>query len=135
VEVEFALDAGDWGREPGTMPPCLYILQVRPQATLVADVAVVEAGEHLFVSLDDLNDLVDIELPSQDADTLGGFIYEFLGKVPAANETIQTEHLRLEVLSVQENRIGKVRVRLLSAPADQSPQKNGTTHATTQDRD
>ena len=33
VEIEFALDAGDWGRTQGQQPrePTLYVLQVRPQ--------------------------------------------------------------------------------------------------------
>lgn len=35
VEVEFALDMGDWGKRTAAAkrrPPCLYVLQVRPQA-------------------------------------------------------------------------------------------------------
>ena len=85
------------------------------------------------MSLDDLNDLLDVELPSEDADTLGGLIYERLGKVPAAGETVRTDDLRLDVLSVTENRIGKVRVRRLDASADPSARKDETTHATPQD--
>jgi CheY-like chemotaxis protein len=41
VEIEFALDAGDWGKHtaPGThrREPTLYILQVRPQATPILE--------------------------------------------------------------------------------------------------
>ncbi|MFO0554447.1 MAG: PEP/pyruvate-binding domain-containing protein [Polyangiaceae bacterium] len=41
VEIEFAVDAGDWGRaDPvarARRPPCLYILQVRPQAMQALD--------------------------------------------------------------------------------------------------
>ncbi|MBI4953379.1 MAG: hypothetical protein HY908_15220 [Myxococcales bacterium] len=41
VEIEFALDAGDWGRiaPTGLRPrdPTLYVLQVRPQATPIID--------------------------------------------------------------------------------------------------
>lgn len=41
VEIEFALDAGDWGRFPsaGRAPrePTLFVLQVRPQATQALD--------------------------------------------------------------------------------------------------
>ncbi|MBW2730775.1 MAG: histidine kinase [Deltaproteobacteria bacterium] len=44
VEVEFAVDMGDWGRNPSERKkrrdPCLYILQVRPQATRSASNAV-----------------------------------------------------------------------------------------------
>lgn len=44
VEIEFALDGGDWGRYPeaGRPPqePTLYVLQVRPQATQAFDAQV-----------------------------------------------------------------------------------------------
>ncbi|MHB8874425.1 MAG: PEP/pyruvate-binding domain-containing protein [Myxococcaceae bacterium] len=48
VEIEFALDGGDWGRavERGKEPevPSLYVLQVRPQATQALDASVETGG-------------------------------------------------------------------------------------------
>jgi CheY-like chemotaxis protein len=48
VEVEFAVEAGDWGRPPqrGREPelPTLYVLQVRPQATQQMEAAIDTEG-------------------------------------------------------------------------------------------
>lgn len=48
VEVEFAVDMGHWGRSPTRgekrQDPCLYVLQVRPQATRSASSAVLPKG-------------------------------------------------------------------------------------------
>jgi CBS domain containing-hemolysin-like protein len=47
------------------------------------------------------------DVPSK---TVGGFIMEITGKVPAAGETVHTEELRLTVLSSDERQIKRVRV-------------------------
>jgi CBS domain containing-hemolysin-like protein len=70
--------------------------------------------EYVFdgrVNLDDFNRLLDVELPDELGDTLGGFIYGELGKVPKQGEVVVTHSLRLEVTSVVDRRIRKVRVR------------------------
>ena len=44
-----------------------------------------EDGEYLFmgrIDLDDFNEIMVSELPRDEADTLGGFIYSRLGRVP-----------------------------------------------------
>jgi magnesium and cobalt exporter, CNNM family len=86
------------------------------------------------LTLDDLNDLVNVELPSQEADTLGGYIYEKLGKVPSPGDSIDTDRLRLEVMSVTDQRIGKVRVQRTPPPADPTSAKNGSQDAAAQNR-
>lgn len=75
---------------------------------------VVGADEYIFdarVSLDDINHLMDAELSDELGDTLAGFIYGQLGKVPVPGETIETDCLHMEVLSVDDRRIRKVRVK------------------------
>jgi magnesium and cobalt exporter, CNNM family len=75
--------------------------------------------EYLFdarVNLGEVNDLAGVELFNEGSDTLGGFIYGQLGKVPAVGDTIEFDDVRIEVLSVAGRRIKQVRVsRLLSA--------------------
>lgn len=66
------------------------------------------------MSLDDFNRLLDVELPDEHADTLGGFIYGELGKVPEQGEVVQTATLVMEVTSVEDRRIRRVRVRRIS---------------------
>jgi CBS domain containing-hemolysin-like protein len=64
------------------------------------------------MDLDDFNDLLHINLPTEDSDTLGGYIYSQLGRVPTAGETvIDNDHLlELRVESVEGRRIRKVYV-------------------------
>ncbi|HEX2619936.1 MAG TPA: hemolysin family protein [Phototrophicaceae bacterium] len=69
---------------------------------------VVDAG----IDIDDLNDLLDVELPNDDSDTLGGFIYTYFGRVPLVGEEIDypDEHLKMRVESVEGRRIRKVHI-------------------------
>jgi len=70
-------------------------------------------GEFVFdarVDLDDVNRLMGAAFPTQLGDTLGGFIYSQLGKVPAPGETIAFDGFTIEVLTVTGRRIRRVRV-------------------------
>ncbi|NSW53302.1 MAG: HlyC/CorC family transporter [Anaerolineae bacterium] len=63
------------------------------------------------IDLDDFNDLMDTELAKEMADTLSGYIYRELGRVPAQGETLFVEEyaLTLTVVKVEGRRITKVR--------------------------
>lgn len=61
-------------------------------------------------NLSDINDLLKSSIPIDESDTLGGFIYESLGKVPLPGDEVQREDLLLKVVNVAGRRIGKVRV-------------------------
>jgi putative hemolysin len=62
------------------------------------------------IDLDDLNRLMDVRLPTDESDTLGGYVYSKLGKVPVVGERLETGELELEVISVDDRRIRKIRV-------------------------
>lgn len=77
-------------------------------------------GDYIFdggIDIDDVNDLLESKLPNDDADTLGGYIYGQLGRVPAPGDQLATDGLRMEVQSVAGRRIRKVRVRHAPPPA------------------
>jgi putative hemolysin len=63
------------------------------------------------VSLDDAREELGLDLPAEDVDSLGGFIYSHLGAIPRAREVINIEGVTMTVVSVRGQRIGKVRVR------------------------
>nr|MBN1229547.1 HlyC/CorC family transporter [Anaerolineae bacterium] len=86
------------------------------------------------IDLDDLNRLLDTELSDEMGDTLGGFIYARLGKVPEPGEVIVTKRLNIEVLEVIDRRIRKVRVvrRALQFPT--SSKLHESTEESPQDR-
>lgn len=70
------------------------------------------------VDLDDVNEMLDIDLPTEQGDTLGGFIYSQLGKVPSAGEVILFDGYAFEVVNVVNRRIKKVGVSRLSPAGD-----------------
>ena len=63
------------------------------------------------VSIDDLNELLGLELEGEDYDTVGGYVYQHLGKKPVVGDEVQADGLEMRVLSVIGRRIKKVRVK------------------------
>lgn len=64
-------------------------------------------------NLDDLNDRLNLELESEDYDSLGGFIIEHLDRLPEEGDSITTEDgLHLVVESLDKNRIESVHAYL-----------------------
>jgi len=83
-------------------------------------------GEYLFqgrIDLDDFNEVMSSNL-IKEADTLGGFIYNSIGRVPAVGDAVQIENLLLTVEQVSGRRIRKVRASWLPATL----QKEKITH-------
>ena len=77
---------------------------------------VIHAGEYVFqgrVDLGDFNEIMGSDLPRSEADTLGGFIYSRIGRVPTAGDKVQVDDLELTVEQVSGQRIRKVRARRL----------------------
>jgi putative hemolysin len=68
------------------------------------------------IDIDDFNDLLDVEIPGDDSDTLGGFVYTTLGRVPVIGEEIKHEErgkqLVIRVEKVEGRRIRKLHVVL-----------------------
>lgn len=77
-----------------------------------------EVGEREYIiegsmNLDDLNDRLDLNLQSEDYDSLGGFIIEHLDRLPETGDSIVTEDgIRLIVESLDKNRIESVHAYL-----------------------
>ena len=81
------------------------------------------------IDLDDFNRLVEADLPDELGDTLAGFIYGTLGKVPDEGETVEANALRMEVLSVADRRIRKVQVTRLSTPLEKATEHDGNSNS------
>jgi putative hemolysin len=80
------------------------------------DVPVAELLENGAVSLDakmiieDANALLDIALPADEYETVGGYVYGLLGHVPHEGETTESCGLTISVEEVRRQRITKIRV-------------------------
>ena len=73
-------------------------------------------GRYTFdarISIDDLNELLCTDLPAHEWDTLGGLIYNLMGKIPKQGEAVEFEGMRLTAQKVVGRRIYKVLLEVL----------------------
>ena len=70
------------------------------------------------IDIDDLNELLSTDLPRAGFETLGGFIYDHLGSIPAEGLVFAVNHLELDILKVEGQRIAQVKLRRLTPVAD-----------------
>ena len=77
-----------------------------------------QLGEYEYIiegsmSLDDVNDRLDLELQSEDYDSLGGFIIEHLDRLPEVGDEVTTDSgIMLVVETLDKNRVESVHVYL-----------------------
>ncbi len=67
--------------------------------------------------MDDFNELMGVALSTEDADTLGGYIYSRIGRVPRAGEHLQEGDLLLTVEQITGRRIRRVRAQRVDTSA------------------
>lgn len=85
-----------------------------------ADVEHLPTGELRLdggLAIDEVNDLLDIELPSEDWDTVGGFVFGTLGHVPTEGESVEFAGHRFTASKMDGRRISEVVVGALAPPA------------------
>jgi len=73
------------------------------------------------VSIDALQELFGVQVEEGDFDTVGGFVFNHLGKMPSVGEEIEVDGLVVRVLSVSGRRIKRLRVIKREPP----PSANG----------
>ena len=77
-----------------------------------------QINEHEYIiegslSLDDLNDRLNLELESEDYDSVGGFIIEHLDRLPEENDEVITDDgIRMVVEKLDKNRVERVHIYL-----------------------
>jgi CBS domain containing-hemolysin-like protein len=79
------------------------------------DEYVVDGG----MNLEDLNQKLDINLPNDDNDSIGGYIYSKLGHVPEVGEVVEEPNLMMRIDEVENRRIRKVYMVKRTPPEEQ----------------
>jgi CBS domain containing-hemolysin-like protein len=70
------------------------------------------------MSIDEVNELLDMELPSTEWDSIGGLLLNLVGDVPKEGQEVEFQGLSLRAERVQGRRIGRVRIhRVAPAPS------------------
>ncbi|MTI49414.1 hemolysin family protein [Sporosalibacterium faouarense] len=75
----------------------------------------IEENKYLIkaeVSLEEINEIFDIDLPEDDFDSLGGYIFSFLGRVPVQGDMIEIEDLSMTVVKLHNRRIKQIEVKI-----------------------
>lgn len=62
------------------------------------------------VSLDEVNEQLALDLPVGEVDTIGGFVYSLLGRVPGQGESVTYDGVELFVERLEGHRIARVRI-------------------------
>ena len=62
------------------------------------------------LNTEDVEELFGTRIPDQDVDTVGGYVYRTLGKIPQTGDVVAADDLRIEVVSVLGRRLRKLRI-------------------------
>ena len=73
--------------------------------------------------IDEVNELLEVELPETDWDTVGGLMFNLLGHVPVEGETVDFQGLEFRAERVQRRRILVVRI----TPKESEPAESAAT--------
>ena len=86
----------------------------------------VDENTYIFdakINIDEFNELMDMKLDDTDYETLGGFLYAQLDKIPNVGDTIEFNNVTFTVLSTRGRRITQVRVERKPQPPTTSAQE------------
>ena len=86
---------------------------------------VVEKGKTLEVDarihVSDLNEELSVEVPeSDDYETIGGWVFSHLGRIPQTGDRFETEQLEITILAADPRRIERLRVKVLDREKTQA---------------
>ena len=81
----------------------------------------VPVGDGLYrvsgkASIDDVNELLDVELPDEEWDTVAGLMLELFGRIPKSGDEVTFEGLTFTAEEVQGRRISKVLIAMQPDP-------------------
>ena len=83
--------------------------ELAPIQKLSDGLVTVDAGVHV----DDLNEELDLGIPeNENYDTIGGFLFSNMGRIPAVGDTFDVAGVHFEVTSADERRVHRLQLRL-----------------------
>ncbi len=71
------------------------------------------------VHISEINAELDVALPEEaDYETIGGFVFATLGKIPAVGEEFRHANIAVRIVDAEPRRIKRLRIHALRSPAD-----------------
>ncbi|MBN1509075.1 MAG: HlyC/CorC family transporter [Sedimentisphaerales bacterium] len=66
------------------------------------------------VRIDEINEQLSTQLPEdEDYDTVGGFVFSALGKIPETGEELSYDNVKFRVIDAEQRRINRLRVQVI----------------------
>jgi CBS domain containing-hemolysin-like protein len=62
------------------------------------------------LGIDEVNELLGVDLPATEWDTIGGLLFNLVGEVPKEGQEVEIQGLRLRAERVQGHRLGRIRI-------------------------
>ena len=69
----------------------------------------------------DVNEYLELELPEENADTLGGLVFSELGRPPAVGDTVAFDAITIRVEAMSDPGVSEVSLKLPPAQAAEEP--------------
>ena len=73
----------------------------------------VDAG----VTTENVEEIFGVSIVTTEVDTVGGYVYHSLGRIPQGGDVVQTDRLHIEVVSMLGRRLRKLRIHLIDEEA------------------
>lgn len=64
------------------------------------------------ISLEEINELFNLDLPAEDFDSLGGYIFNTLGRVPVIGDKLEQKYMIMEVSTLLNRRVTSVKLTI-----------------------
>lgn len=76
---------------------------------------IMKIGDNVFlcdarVNIEDINERFSLELPAEDFDTLGGFVFDLMGKIPVKYEKVTYEDIDFIIQEINGHKIESVKI-------------------------
>ena len=71
--------------------------------------------------IEDVQELCGVDIESDDFDTVGGFVYHHLGRIPNVGDVVESNGLQVEVISVMGRRLRTLKITMVNGgPTEES---------------
>lgn len=82
------------------------------------------------IDIEDINERFDLDIPSEDFQTLGGYVFGLLGKEPEVGAVVEDKNITYQVTEIDGRRISRVIMRKNTPFIDADEQKEKETNET-----
>ena len=62
------------------------------------------------MDIDDINERFDLDIPNEDFQTIGGYVFGLLGREPELNDVIEDKNITYTILEIDGRRISRIKM-------------------------